>query len=340
MARVTIKDIAREAGVSISAVSLVLNNRPNRISAEKRAQILEIAKKNNYEPNAIARSMVTRESKTFGVIIPDLENIFFSSLVKVLESNCHKEGYMLLIVNSNDQLKREIALIEMLKARQIDGLFLVPSIESIIKQDEAADIYNNIGLPVVMLDRFVEDFECDRVAFDNELGAYLAVQHLIEQGHRQIGCVAMPAQKGNMRARMNGYMRAMHEHGLTIGDSYIVGGDLRMQSGYMAAQSLVSQTTAVFTSNDMMALGFLKYLGQKGIDVPDDYAVVGFDDVVTPYLINLELTSVLQDVTIIGSKACELMRERLAGSAGDYKSFLLQPELIVRESSVKLMRSS
>lgn len=334
MTKVTIKDIAREAGVSISAVSLVLNNRPSRISDETKQQIIKIAKKYKYQANPIAQSMVTKQTYTLGVVIPDIENIFFSSLVKVLENCCQSHGYMILIVNSDDLLRRESTLIEHLKARQIDGLFLVPANEAFYKQEKALNIYSQIDLPLVFIDRIFPGTAYDSVSFDNEQGAYEAVCHLISQGHRRIGCISLPALHSNGKCRLNGYKKAMSEHNLPMDPDFLYYGDFHMDSGYLAAQTLLTHTTAVFSTNDMMALGFLKYLGEQEVLVPRDYAVVGYDDVANQYLINLELTSVSQDILALGTQACSIMLDRLRGENGGPQILSLKPSLVIRESSV------
>lgn len=334
MKKVTIKDIAREAGVSLSAVSLVLNHRPCRISDEKRQLIMQTAKKYNYVPNSIARSMVTRKTQTLGVIIPDIENIFFSSLVKTLEFHCHKQDYLLLIVNSDDNFEKEQELLSILTARQVDGLFLVPSKQAFEHREESVKRLRKIHVPLVFIDRVFDELNCDSVYFDNRVGSYEAVSHLINMGHTRIGCIAAPSYPSG-KARMAGYRDAMDEHSLPIAQNFICEGDYRLQQGYDAAAQLLPHTTAVFAGNDMMALGFLKYLDEKGLSVPQDYSIVGYDDVVNAYLINLELTSVRQNVELLGSTASRLMFLGLDGNKTKKQSISLRPELVTRASVSK-----
>lgn len=336
MKKVTIKDIAREAGVSPGAVSLVLNNQPCRISQETRQLILATAQKHHYQPNSIARSMVTKKTKTLGVIIPDIENIFFSSLVKNLEFHCHQRGYMLLTVNSDDRAQREWELLDMLSARQIDGLFLVPSNETFDRREDALRRLNALNIPLVLLDRTLPELACDQVSFDNRQGTYEAVCHLISLGHTRIGCITAPFAQSSGKARLAGYLDAMAEHNLPVDDRFLCPGDYRLQSGYDAAAALVPHTTAVFSGNDMMALGFLKYLGEQGLSVPSDYSVVGYDDVVNSYLINLELTSVTQDVAQISAEAARLMLCRLDGETHPPEHISLVPSLTPRQSTAPL----
>lgn len=279
--------------------------------------------------------MVTRKTQTLGVLIPDIENIFFSSLVKSLEMHCQEQGYMLLIVNSDDRYEREQELLSTLTARQIDGLFLVPSNESFAHREESVNRLRKISIPLVCIDRVYDELNADSVCFDNRIGAFEAVSHLIDMGHRRIGCIAVSSSQTSGKARLAGYLDAMEQHGLPVEEGFICEGDYRLQSGYEAAAKLLPSTSAVFAGNDMMALGFLKYLSEQGISVPQDYSVVGYDDVVNSYLINLELSSVSQNVELLGAEASRLMLLRLGEATGRRTSIYLTPELVKRMSVSK-----
>lgn len=337
MKRVTIKDIANAAGVSPSAVSFVLNGRPNRLSEETRRRIVETAKKYRYQPNRIARSMVTKSTKILAVVVPDLGNIFFSSLVKALESHCKEKGYVLITASSDDCFEQDKALLAALTAQQVDGLFIIPSNASFHHLQEAAALLEHLGTPYVLVDRVFDGIRCDKVFFDNQLGAYEAVSHLIAQGHRKIGCIRNPANLSSAKARFSGYLKAMGKHGLVVEDGFVAEGDYHMQSGYAAAKLLLPNTTCVFSGNDMMALGMLKYLEEQGICVPRDYSIVGYDDAVNDFLLHLELTSVSQDVHLLGKSACQLMFKRLAAPQKEPEEISLKPKLMVRKS-VRPMR--
>lgn len=200
---VTIKDIARQAGMSVSAVSLVLNNRPCRISEAKKQEIREIAARLQYQPNQMARSLVTKETKMLALILPDIENIFFSSLAKRIEDGCRREGYLLIIANSGDRSAEDRALLHSIAARGVDGIFLIVSNESYRDNTALLAELGGLSIPFVMVDRVYEDFVCDQVLFDNEEGGYLAARHLIGMGHTRIGCIANTAAN-NGRARLRG----------------------------------------------------------------------------------------------------------------------------------------
>ena len=329
---VTIKDIARQAGMSVSAVSLVLNNRPCRISEAKKQEIREIAARLQYQPNQMARSLVTKETKMLALILPDIENIFFSSLAKRIEDGCRREGYLLIIANSGDRSAEDRALLHSIAARGVDGIFLIVSNESYRDNTALLAELGGLSIPFVMVDRVYEDFVCDQVLFDNEEGGYLAARHLIGMGHTRIGCIANTAAN-NGRARLRGYRKAMEEAGLAAPDEWIAQGDYRMESGYRAADPLLhAGLTAVFATNDMMALGFLRRLYEKGKRVPADFSVVGYDDALDPFLLGNGLTTVAQDAQQLGDAACRLLIHRIRSGMGDPQAVRLRPALIVRGS--------
>lgn len=330
--RITLKDIAKEANVSISAVSLVLNNKPCRISEKKREKIKQVAAAYNYTANQMARSLVTRETKTLGLIIPDIENIFFSSLAKNIERQCRKAGYTLMIVNSNDHFEEDIELLDLLKARSVDGIFIIPSNESYKNDDQLVERLGHLKIPYVMIDRVFPDHDCDQVLFDNEYGAYVAVRHLLEKGHKKIACISS-VDSNNGRLRVSGYQKAMKEFGCEIKPNHIIAGDYRMESGYQAGNQLMNEdVTAIFISNDMMSLGFLKSLYEQDKTVPEDYSVVSYDHSIYPYVFGVELTSVEQNIMILADKACELMKNRLKDPTIPYRSINLRPALIQKNS--------
>ena len=334
--RITLKDIAEKANVSISAVSLVLNDKPCRISQKKREKIKQIAEEYNYAPNQIARSLVTRQTKTLGLIIPDIENIFFSSLAKNIEEQCRKEGYMLIIVNSNDNYQDDLDLLNLLNARSVDGIYIIPSNESYKSNHTLVTKLKSLKIPYIMMDRVFPEHACDKVLFDNEYGAYLAVRHLLENGHRKIACISS-TDSNNGRLRLGGYKKAMEEFSCEIKSNYIIEGDYRIESGYKAGNKLINEDiTAVFISNDMMSLGFLKSLYEQNKKVPDDYSVVSYDHSIYPYVFGVELTSVEQNIKILTENACQLMFRKLKGPRTPNEEICLIPTLIKKNSVTNL----
>ncbi|GIP64241.1 LacI family transcriptional regulator [Virgibacillus pantothenticus] len=330
--KVTIKDIAKKAGVSPSTVSLVLNNRPCRVSQQKRDEIKQIAKDLNYTANQIARSLVTKQTKTFGLIIPDIENIFFSSLAKHIELQCRSHGYTLIIVNSNDQFENDIALLDLLLSRSVEGIFLIPGSESWQNKTELIKKLQQLPVPYILLDRVFSELSCDKVWFDNEYGAYIAVKHLLENGHRKIGCIASSSFV-NGQFRLNGYLRALKEFNIPINQNNIVTGDYKKESGYVAGKELLKKDiTAVFITNDMMALGFIHSIYEQNKTIPNDYSVISYDNTIYPYLFGVELSSIKQDVKKLSEAAFKQLYEKTQKKVNVQKDICLQPELIIRKS--------
>lgn len=330
--KITLKDIAEKANVSISAVSLVLNERPCRISDEKKKLIKDIANKYNYSTNQIARSLVTKQTKSLGLILPDIENIFFSSLAKHMEEYCRNKGFTLIIVNTNDRYEEDVKLLDFLYGRSVDGIFIIPSDESYNDNTIIIEKLKKLTIPFVMLDRVYDDFECDKVTMDNELGAYFAVKHLLDYGHRKIGCITNTSSS-NGEQRLRGYERAMNEYGCEIKPTYIVEGDYRIEGGYIAGEKLIKEdVTAVFITNDMMSLGFLKILHEKNKKVPNDYSLVSYDNTLTPYIIGVDITAVEQDVEKLAHCASDLLLTKIKNPKRPPEEILLSPILIEKAS--------
>ncbi|MDY0394051.1 LacI family DNA-binding transcriptional regulator [Virgibacillus halophilus] len=339
--RVTIKDIAKMADVSPSAVSLVLNDRPCRVSEEKKATIKRIAKEYNYAANQIARSLVTRKSKTIGLLIPDIENIFFSSLAKHIEERCRQKGYMLIIVNSDNKYKHDLELLELLKSRSIDGLFLIPSDESYENNTELINQLRNLDnakFPYVMIDRIFSEHPCNKVWFDNEEGANLAVSHLLESGHQKIACIANSSDSLNGKSRLTGYYRAMEKYNCEINPEFVIEGDYRMDSGFRAGKKLLNQDiSAVFVTNDMMALGLLKAVYEKNMQVPNDISIISYDNTINSYIFGVELTAIEQDVCSLSNHAVRLLFSQLEKENKIPEEICLIPKLI-KNTSVLTVR--
>lgn len=333
--KVTIKDIAREAGVSTAAVSLILNNRPCRMSEEKKNLVKEVARKRNYVVNQAAKSLATRKSHMLALILPDIENTFFSSLAKQIENRCRRNQYSLIIASSDDQGTSDRELLRTLESRGVDGIFLIMSNESYEASEELVRQLRLLSMPCVMVDRTVCGLDCGKVRFDHEQGGYLAARYLLEKGHRKIGCVYKDDKKGNGRSRLDGYMRAMEEYEIPVKKEYLQKGDYRLESGCRAAKRLLeTDATAAFICNDMMTLGFLKILYEHGLKVPKDYSIVSYDDSLQNYLLGVELTTVAQDISTLAEQSCLMMFRKLGQEAGaeENKEIVLAPQLRIRGS--------
>lgn len=336
--KVTLKEIAREVGLSPAAVSLVLNGRPCRISEESRRRIREVSRLRGYVPDQIARSLVTQRSSTVGLVVPNIESRLFSSLARNLELGCRRRGYALLITNSDDDPDNDAGLVRMLVQRGVDGLLLVAS-DDLAPSDRLVSDLSSSPVPFVLVDRSIAGLACDQVRFDGERGGYLATRRLVEAGHRRVGCI-VNARSHTGRERLDGYLRALSEAGVEPRAEYVAGSTYHFEDAYEASARLVaSDATAFFASSDNIALGLLRRLFERGVRVPADVSVVGYDSTLADTLFDPELTSVEQNAAELAEAALGLLFRRIderaegtwPGPAGEgFEELLLAPRLVER----------
>lgn len=335
----TIKDVAALAGVSFTTVSHVLNDtRP--VSADARRRVLAAVDEIGYLPSAVARSLRKSETKIVGVLVPNVQNPFFAELVCGVEESCRLAGYSVFLCNSDNDPKRQQQYMRTLLEKRVDGLLL-----SSAGDDEAlARIFKLASVPSVTVDRLVPGARADRVSVHNQQGAYNAVRHLLELGHRRIACISGPAEFEVARERIEGWRRALHEAGITPDDSWVIESDFSSPGGYEAARRLlVAQASpaagaprpfsGIFASNDMMAIGALRAAAELGLRVPQQLSVVGFDDIELSRYVFPALTTVGCSIKELGHEAGRVLIERIENPAAALKDVLLTPRLVVREST-------
>lgn len=314
--RATLKDVAAAAGVSVTTVSLVLNNRPARVSEEKRKAIADAAKKLNYVPNQSARSLVTKQSQLVALIVPDIENLFFAALAKCVEDECAAQGYSLIVANSDDSRESEQALLRRLTSRGVDGVLLIPARESCAAGAGAAlrEDVERVTCPVVLIDRLTQCGWCDAVGFDNYLGGRLAAQYLLEGGHKRIGIVTGDVAESSAADRRRGFADALEQAGERLDPSLCVAGDYRFASGYRAADRIIDGgATAVFCCNDVMALGFRQRMAERGLHVTEDMQVIGYDNILKRFGLGWRMTTVEQSVGDLAAACWGMLGGRIDG---------------------------
>lgn len=333
--RVTIKDIAKASGSSITTVSLVLNNKAPHISEETRSRIKTLARSLGYRPNRVAINLQRQSTKTIGLIIPDINNSFFAELIGGVESASQQSGYDLLLTNSNDRQKDEIQHIQALADRSVDGLIVVMSAESHgLREQESFQALHDTGVPTVLLDCFSSAADFSTVTIDNSGGAELAVDHLIKLGHRRIACVSGPRGPVTNEDRLTGYSTALERAGIKVENELIVEGDFRYQSGYAAAQLLLPhKPSAIFCLNDLMAYGVVRALRERKIKIPKDISVVGFDDIFFSSVLEVPLTTVRQSIGNIGETAANVLINEVQDKTAEKRHIVLPPQLVVRKST-------
>lgn len=326
------RDVAEMAAVSTATVSHVINGtRP--VSPELTERVRAAMAALSYRPDAVARSLRRRETLTLGVLVPSLELPFFASVAYNIERSASDFGYNIILCNSEWDRGEERFHLQDLLARRVDGLICI---SAEMTADEIAPVVQS-GTPVVMFERPMPGINLDGVGIDNERGAYLAVEHLISMGHRRIGFITGMGFSTVSTTRLRGCERALADNELALDPSLIVAGDYTAESGCRAIERLLKlpeRPTAVFAFNDLMALGAMQVAEEKGVRIPDDLAVVGFDGIAFSQYANPSLTTVRQPLKEMGRIAVEMLLDRIRGDGpGDAQYTRLEPELVVRESS-------
>jgi LacI family transcriptional regulator, galactose operon repressor len=329
----TIKDVARAAGVSITTVSHVIND-TRFVSDELRERVQAAMEELGYRPNILARSLRRGETKTIGLVVPDNSNPFFAEMARTVEDLGFATGYSVILCNSDDNLAKEAAYLEVLITKQVDGVVFIASGSS---QEHLVELSQQ-GIPYVVVDREIDGAWADIVLVNNELGGYVATRHLIELGHRRIACITGPSQLTPSADRVRGYRRALREFQIAEDEELVVPGDFRAQGGEAALERLLAVSpppSAVLACNDMMAIGVLRAARKAGLHVPDDLSVVGFDDIPLASAVSPALTTVAQPITELASHSVQILLARMQNSEEGQprQRIVLDPRLIVRDSS-------
>jgi LacI family transcriptional regulator, galactose operon repressor len=328
------KRIARELGVSVTTISKVLNHHVD-IGESTRARVLARVEELGYRPNAVARSLTLRRTHTLGVVIPDLMHSFFVEIVAGLEAIVSERRYGLLLCASGEDAQKERTELELLRARQVDGIVLA-SANATGNTALLRDL-SRLGTALVMIDR--DDHprvRCHRVLTDDVEVGRLATAHLISKGRQRIAHIAGPPIV-HARRRADGYRQALAKAGMKASDDLIVDGGFMEADGFRAMQGLLkrhSRVDAVFAVNDPTAIGAMKAIWQAGLRVPDDTAVVGAGDVAYSDLIRVPLTTVRWSKLDLGRRAAELILDEIdSDDAVPPQRVIIPPEIVVRESA-------
>ena len=331
---VTIHDVAERAGVSATTVSHVINQ-TRRVSPELRQRVLDALDALGYQPNALARSLRRKQTFTIGLVIPDNANPFFAEMARGIEDEAFNSNYSVILCNSDGRIERESAALDVLLKRQVDGIILAPAGESA----STVNMLNQRGTALVVIDRELPGSMADCVLADHQAGARTAVEHLINLGHRRIGCISGPGELAPSAARVDGYRTALRAAGLRADPALLYPGNFSDHSGHQGAQVLLAlpdPPTAIFACNDLMAIGVIAAAAEHGIRVPEDLSVVGFDDIHLAAFFNPPLTSVAQPKYELGKVATALLVERLRDRSLPPRRCVLQNRLMLRRSTAKV----
>lgn len=326
---VTIRDVAERAGVSTSTVSHVVNN-TRYVSEATRQRVQDAMSTLQYQPNHVASSLRSRKTRTLGVLMPNSANPYFARILAAIESASYEAGYNVIIGNANND-QREKDYLDVMRSKQVDGVLLIST--GNFAQSIAS--LQNAGVPVVLVDRPAPQTDLDTVMADNHAGGYMAAHHLIQLGHRAIGCITGPDNLITSTARYDGYRQALHEAGITPNDNWRTSGAFDHESGYHAALTLLQRTprpTALFVCNDMMAIGAIRAASELGIALPDELSLVGFDNVSLSAYTQPPLTTIEQPADDMGARAVQQLLARIETPEMPYHREMLSVKLIERHS--------
>ena len=324
----TIRDVADEADVSVATVSRVLNDSDNvREATEER--VLEAAHALDYHPSETARSLRAQKTQTVGVLLPNMHGEFFAQITQGLDRRAREHGHHLLVSNSHTNESEAEAVLQSVRGR-VDGLIIlwprltVHFLESLLPE----------GLPVVLLNTSAGQSRFESLSFDNRAGAYKAVEHLVEHGHERVAIFTGGSENFDAQERLAGYRAAVDDFGLVGNSSLEMEGDFTRRTGHVLVEKFLSlepRPTALFASNDSMAIGALRGLREAGIHVPEDVALVGFDDIPTASYVMPSLTTVHAPTQELGGQAMDHLLARLKEETTPSHQ-TLETRLVPRES--------
>jgi LacI family transcriptional regulator len=335
--KTTIADVARVANVSKATVSTILNNKPG-ISEETRERVLKVIQRLNYRPNEIARSLIIKKTKSIGLVIKEIDNPYFTKIMKGVFDACSEFGYTVLLGSSELSPLQERKSIETLTDQRVDGLILSPLQGADVDFTYLADLIRE-HYPLVTLGS-VKNYVTNIVDFDNVNAAYNAVSHLIELGHTHIAYFAGPSHSAHSDERLEGYQKAYIEHNLPIREKNIIRVGSYVINSYNAAKEFFSPSedrpTAVFCYNDLVAIGLINAITELGIRVPDQVSVFGFDNLDVGEYFKIPLTTVHVPAYEIGHQAAKLLIQQMQSPGPvHYEKNYLQTKLVVRNSCAR-----
>jgi len=335
--RPTIKQVASASNVSTQTVSRVINNRPD-VASETRERVLATIEKIGYQPSALARRLKYGRTNTIGFILPDISNIFFSNAIKAAYNyikNSEYSHYELLFYNTDGQPEREKKAIDLFVTRQMEGIIIASSASNLIIE-HIRQILENKNIVIVAVDNQLGDLNIDLVTSDNSFGAYRLTTHLLDLGHESIAVITGPLNESSSKERVDGYKTALKDHGIAFNEKIVLAGDWTKESGISVTNRLLQmkpRPTAIFGLNNSMSIGALTVLKTQGVKVPENMALVSFDDVEYGNLLNPALTTTSTSWYELGRASASLLLDRITNGNSKPKQYIKLPiNLIIRES--------
>lgn len=330
-----IRDLANLLNLSVTTVSRVLNGKAEsfRISAKTQKRVLQAAKDHNYIPNRIARGLKTDKTETLGLIIPDISNPFFADIAKSIEMEARVEGYSIILCDSHENLNLEMELIELLQGHQVEGIIIAPVGT---KFDHLLKVYES-GVPIVIVDRHSPDINLPYIASDNYHGALEAVKYMISMGHTKIACIQGIINSQPNIERVAGYIDALKSNNYDVDCSLILGENFSIENGYKQTHILFSTDeppTAIFALSNLISLGVIKALNEKGLRIPEDVSLVSYDEQPYSAYLGTPLTTIEQKKSELGQLAVSVIKRLMENNQRQLKPIFmrLKTNLIIRKS--------
>jgi LacI family transcriptional regulator, repressor for deo operon, udp, cdd, tsx, nupC, and nupG len=326
---IKLKEVAERANVSTATVSRVLSN-TGKVTEKTKKKVLAAMEELNYQPNFLARQLRKLETKTILVVVPDIANTFFSKVIRGIESVAIQNGYQVLLGDSQNNSQSESQYLNHLRYKQVDGVILLTARTDSRLIEDLSDDY-----PVVLACEYLEGSRIPTVSIDNISSARKMTDHLIKQGHQRVAHISGPMNIILGRDRLKGYEQAVTQNNYEIDQVLVQEGDFSYESGYKLMEkflALQNPPTAVFAANDEMAIGAIKAIKKHRLSVPEDIAVVGFDDIDMASIMDPELTTVAQPTFDIGSTAMDLLLCLMKKEPLTKKQFVLEDQLMIRQS--------
>ncbi len=332
-AQTTIKDIARKLRISVSTVSRALRNLPD-VNPETKKAVQEMAKELNYEPNYIAQSLINKKTRIIGVIVPVIASPVFGRILTGMNDTAQQHNYQLMICQSNENAQLEAHLIRQLASFKIDGLLI--SVSGQTRDGQCFDILKKKEVPMILLDRVISGMEVTKIVVDGFHSSLLAVEHLIQSGCRRIAHLSGPSHLSISIGRLNGYLAALEKHGVAVNQKLIIPCENFESDAPAAIRKLFSTKPypdGIFSINDASAVTAIQFLKKKGIRVPEDVAVIGFNDDPICEIVEPSLSTVRLPCYEIGQRAVNMLVARINGQTIDPEIVTLKSKLIIRQSS-------
>ena len=332
----TIRDVAQKAGVAPITVSRVINN-SGYVSDSTREKVQAAIDELGYVPNMLGPSLRFQQTMTLAVVITDITNPFWTTVTRGVEDVAQANGYSTILCNTDESEAKQEQYLQMLLRRRIDGILLVPA----CSEPDSIALIQKQGIPVVVMDRQVPGIDVDIVRADSEGGAYKLTQYLLSLGHRHIAILAGPQSVSTSVDRVNGYRRALRDADIPERSEQVYWGEFTQESGFqLAMQALANadRPTAVFSANNFIAIGTRRYLHENGIRVPDDIALVTFDDIPINLIADPFMTAAIQPAREMGQQATQVLLERIKSDTENPHQHLVLPiEIIIRASSGEMI---